>query len=90
MYIGGLAGTIYGLQGPGEPPKLNGRMVGGLRHQLQDATIVAQHGAILHDIEVDDEILGVVELMKQLKAGKIEGKLEVRNLFWINFILISI
>ena len=65
-------------------------MVGGLRHQLQDATIVAQHGAILHDIEVDDEILGVVELMKQLKAGKIEGKLEVRNLFWINFILISI
>ena len=30
-------------------------MVGGLKHQLQDATVVAQHGAIIHDIEADDE-----------------------------------
>ena len=34
MYIGGLAGTIYGLQSPDEKPVLNGRLVGGLKHQV--------------------------------------------------------
>ena len=41
---------------------LNGRMVGGLKHQLQDATVVAQHGAILHDIEADDEGIDIALL----------------------------
>ena len=48
MYIGALAGTIYSLRAPPQKNSLNGHIVGGLKHQLQDATIVAQHGGKVH------------------------------------------
>ena len=31
-------------------PCINGMLVGRLKHQLQDATIFSQHGAVLNDI----------------------------------------
>ena len=73
MYIGAMAGTIYSLQSPQQAPSLNGKLVGGMKHHIQDAIIVAQHGGIMHDITVDDDVEGVMELMKQLKEGTVQG-----------------
>ena len=73
MYIGALAGSVYSLQTQSGPPVLNGRRVGGLKHQLHDTTVVAEHGGMLHDIEYSDEILGVMELVRMLSRKEIDG-----------------
>ena len=79
MYIGGLAGAIYGLQEPPGLPTLNGRLVGGLKHQLQDATVVAQHGAILHDIEVEDEVFGSDGIVETVESWKDRRNCDQQN-----------
>ena len=52
---------------------MNGLTVGGCKHQLQDATLVSQHGGIFHELLVEDEVLVVAEMLKKLKAKVFPG-----------------
>ena len=52
---------------------LNGKFVGGLKHQVHDAIMIVQHGGILRDIAFNDTVIGVAELINMMERKIING-----------------
>ena len=55
------------------PPDINGQLIGALNNRLQDATIVAQYGGILHETKFNSSVKGIVDLIRQLERKVIAG-----------------
>ena len=53
--------------------QISGEIVGGLKHRLLDAAIIAEQGGIIQEIESDNITAGIKELIKMLHQGNITG-----------------
>ena len=61
---------------------LHGKMVGGLKYRLHDASLVAQYGGILHEIDFNDTAVGISELIKMMERSEIDGFLINRSTYY--------
>lgn len=81
ILVSTLTKDIKEVRSPAEIP-MRGKLIGAMRNRLHDSIMIAQHGGILHDIDFSSTIDGVVDLMKLLKKGEIEGFLISRTTYY--------
>ena len=63
-------------------PSLRRKIVGSLKYNLQDSTMIAQHEGNLHEIEYNDTVIGIVKLIQQLQRKDIDGFLINRSTYY--------
>ena len=81
IYVAALTTQIMEARST-EDPQLVGMKVGALRHRLHDSLIISQHGGILREIEFNNTVVGVIDLVRSLERGEIDGFLVSRSTYY--------
>lgn len=55
------------------PPSMEGTRVGAIRYRLYDAILIAKHGGVLVDVNMNNVTEGIHELIVKLKNKEIDG-----------------
>ena len=63
-------------------PDMVGKRVGIMQHRIHDSTLVAQHGGIIHSVNIYKTSDGIRKLTEMLLSNKIDGFVINRNTYY--------